>query len=445
MLQWAAFGVTVIVLGLLAIRKPLWLVPLLGFSVALEISSTWYPGLGAVGRILGIVSLTRFVSIALIFAVFIRLIAYDEMRRKLGDILRDPLTIIVIIYLVIAAASVIYSADPGKTVNETVRLLVLFAVFISCALLLDKDKALLPFVVVHFTALALAPLTFYEGFTGQLIWQQDLLLREVTLRVNATFVDPNIFARFLVLGIVANLVLQLHNRSKGAQLAYMACLAVLLAQLAFTSSRGGLLTLIAVLFVALIILPNRKAILWIFGLGAFFSFLVVFIQPEIIDRILTLFQDPEVSNPQRMYLWKAAIAIFQDHTITGSGLGTFQTVFLRDYAHLQTVPDGATLSHTTILTIAAELGVIGLTLLVLFWIALIGRLYGLYSPSNSFMSIFSESSTEYHIGAGAFLWVLAVFISSQGEGRFFEDPIMWLGLALLVILKMRRQYRIYTD
>jgi len=439
--QWIIFGLTIVVLLLLMVLKPSWLVPLLVFAVALEISITWYPDFGRIGEMLGMVSLAKLTSFALILAAFSRVLFLEEMRRKLSAVFRDPLTIMLTLFLVLGAASVVYSADPGKTVGETVRLLVLFAVFISCALLLDKEKTIMGFRVLHLTALAIAPLTFYEGFTGNLIWQGENLLREETLRVNATFIDPNIFARYIILGIVSNLVLQLQVRDKGIKLAYMASLAILLAQLAFTASRGGLLTVVAILIVALIILPNRKAVLWVLGLGALLGLLVVFLQPEMLTRILSIFQNPEVSNPQRLYLWKVAIAIFQDHTITGTGLGTFQTVFLSDYAQMQTV-EGATLSHTTVLTIAAELGVIGLTVLGLIWIALLGKLISLYSSSHSYQNLFHDDGNEYYIGAGSFLWALTVFISSQGEGRFFEDPIFWLSCAILVTLKFAREYNV---
>lgn len=440
MVQWLAFGITIILLGILMFRKPLWLIPLLGAAVALEISSTWYPDLGIVGKLLGMVSLTRFTSIALILAAFGRLLFLEEMKRKLGAILKDPLTLILLLYIILGAASAVYSADFGGTVAETIRLLVLFAVFLSIALLLDKERALVPFHAVHLAALALAPLSFYEGFTGNLIWQGENLLKEHTLRVNATFVDPNIFARFIILGIVANFVLQIFTRDRSIKLFYMASLAVLLAQLVLTNSRGGILTLGAVLIAALIFLPNRKAVLWVLGLGALCAGIVLFIRPDIWERMLLLTQDFSVSSPQRLYLWKAAIAIFKDNPILGTGLGSFQTVFLQDYIALKNIPDGATLSHTTILTIAAELGVAGLMVLAALWVALLGKLYSLYSENSGYLSIFNDTNDKYYLAAGCFLWALTVFISSQGEGRFFEDPILWLSCAAIVVLRLRREY-----
>lgn len=442
MYQWIALGITLFILVVLIIRKPVLLVPLLGIAVALEISSTWYPDLGYIGSLLGVVSLTRFTSIALILAAFGRLPFSSEMRRKISAVLKDPLSIILLIYIVIGGASVIYSADPGKTITETLRLLVLFAVFISVALLMDKSHALWPFKAVHFSALALAPLIFYEGFSRNLIWQAESLITDNAIRVNATFVDPNILARYMILGIVANFVLQIYTREKGARLAYMGTLAILLAELALTSSRGGLLTLVAVLIAALIFLPNKKAVLWVLGLGALLGALILFIRPDIWERMLTLTQSLEVSNPQRLYLWKAAIAMFMAHPVLGVGLGAFQTVFLTDYIHLKTASEGVTLSHTTALTVAAELGAIGLTVLALLWIIILFRLYRLHSLGNDYLSMFNNYINDYYVGAGYFLWALTIFISSQGEGRFFEDPILWLSCACLVMLRFKREYNL---
>lgn len=441
MLEWIFFACTIIILAVLAIRKPLWLIPLLALAVALEISSAWYPEIEQAERAIGMISLTRLTSFTLILAALVRLLYLYEMRRKFKAIFNDPLTILLFIFFLFGAASVVYSADTGKTLVESARLLVLFAVFVSIALLIDKENALLPFKAVYLASLALAPLTFYEGFTGKLIWQGEHLLQESTIRVNATFVDPNIFARYLVLGIAAGFVLQLYTRQTSHKFLYMAGSAVLLCQLALTGSRGGAITLLVILVAALIFLPNRKAPLWILGLAVLFGGIVFMGRPDLWERMLSV---TELAGSQRLYLWKAALAIFADHPIFGTGLGTFQTVFESDYSHFRNFygPDGATISHTTVLTIASELGVVGLTVLAGIWAVIFGKLYKLYGVSHDYRSIFYNFRNEYYMGTGYFLWILAIFVSSQGEGRFFEDPVFWLSCALLVVLRFSRSYDI---
>ncbi|KTE93817.1 polymerase [Desulfitobacterium hafniense] len=439
MIQWTVLLLTLLALGLLIVKKPLWLIPLLGAAVALEISSTWYPDLGILEKVLGEVSLTRFTSISIVLAACLRVFFEVEIRARLMAFFKDPVTLLLLLYIAYGALSLVYSADMGNTVKEILRLLVLFAVFLSIALLLDQDSILLPFHGIHLAALALLPLALYEGISGNLIWQGENLLKEHTLRVNATFVDPNIYARFLILGIVANFVIQIFTHNRRIKLTYWACLPLLLVQLLLTGSRGGILTLGMVLVLALFFLPNKKNTLYFLGACALGAVVLLLIRPEIWERMLLFTQDLEVSSPQRLYLWQAGIAIFTDHPWLGTGLGSFQTVFLQDYIHLKNIPDGATLSHTTILTIASELGVLGLLVLTALWVAILGRLYTLYNLNRAHLSVFSETNEKYSVAAGYFLWAMTVFISSQGEGRFFEDPVLWLSCAGLVFLRLRQE------
>lgn len=440
MYSWIILGLTIVILGIIIWKAPAFLAPLLGAAVALEISITWYPDLGIINSALGLPSLARFVSIALIIAGWGRLLTSAETRQKFSKVIKHPLTLMVLLYIVFGAVSLIYSAAPDRTIVEVIRLFVLFAVYIAIALLMEKEYATMPLRFVHFVALALAPLVFYEGFTGNLIWRSEIL-QETVLRVNAAFIDPNIFARFIVLAVAANLVLQLFARDANTKMLYFAALPVLLAELMLTASRGGIVTLIVVILAALILLPNKKPVLWLMGLGGLAGIIVLIGAPDVWDRMMQITTNLQESQPHRYALWQGAIAIFQDNMLTGTGLGTFQHVFTTDYAHLRTMAyNEVTISHTTVLTIAAELGVIGLTILGFIWIVLFGVLYQLHGRTDSNINIFKSNTNEYYVGSGYFLWILAIFISSQLEGRLFEDPMLWLSMGMLVILTFYEQF-----
>ncbi|MGI6450085.1 MAG: O-antigen ligase family protein [Desulfitobacteriia bacterium] len=429
MFQWVMLGITVILLGVLMIRKPLWLVPLLGAALALEISVTWYPEIDVVSRMLGPVSLALLTSVAIILAALVRLLFFPEMVRKLRAVLKDFLTLTLILFLVLGAASVIYSADPGKTVAEAGMLCFLLVLFISIALLMDKDKALLPLKAVHGTALLLSPLAFYEGFFDSALWQADNLLREQALGVSATFASPDGFARYIILAIAANFIIQLYVRDKGNKMVYWGALAILLAELAMTYSLGGILTLAIILILALIFIPNRSAVLWVLGLGVFCGALFLFIRPDIWGELMNSIQNFATANPERYNLWQEALAAFKANVILGTGLGSFAA------GHFS----------TSILTIAAELGILGLSLLAILWIVLCGRLFTLYAQSSDFLSMFNNYNNEYYVGNAYLLWTLTILVNSQMEGRFFEDPFLWLSCALLVVLKLNREYNIRLD
>jgi O-antigen ligase len=434
-LQTAAFSLTIALLAALAWRRPAWLAGALAFAVALEISVLFYPSLGPAGKFIGEISLTKLTCLALIAAAFPRVFTDPLVRQKLSDACRQPLTVFLLAYIALGAVSFLWSADRARTIVESVRLATLFAAFLAVVLLARKDTLLLPFRILHATALLLTPLTLYEWRSGHQIWQAEQLARETVLRVNATFVDPNIFARYLVLAVAANFLLCLHAKNR-TRILYFAALPILLFQLILTSSRAGVVTLVAVLLLALILLPEKKAPLWTLGCGLLGSAIIFATRSDIVARFAALLQNMDTANPVRAYLWRAAIAIFQDHPALGTGLGSFQTVFLTQYAEYRTLSDGATLSHTTVLTIAAELGAAGLFLLLLLTLSVIWTAMRLYLLGHStYLGMFNDYRNSYYIGIGCVLWFCTVFVSSQAEGRLFEDPILWLAAAMLVILK----------
>ena len=96
---------------------------------------------------------------------------------------------------------------------------------------------------------------------------------------------------------------------------------------------------------------------------------------------------------------------------------------LTTYAH--EVQRGVSLSHTALVTMAAELGSIGLGILVVFFIALYWRLPRI-SKALRFPSQPHVDTKQYYWEIFAVLAITAIFISAQGEGRFMEDPYLWI-------------------
>ena len=437
LLQWGFFLLSVGVMLYFAWQKPDVLPALLAGAVALEISVVLFPAMGFLASQLG--SLARLFSVGIIGAAILQLWRDPGKRRELKKVLKHYLTWALYIYMAVAVISLSYTVDRGKTGMEIFRLFILFALYLGCRLLMEERTVLWPLRVVHGLGLALVPLALYEWVTHNLIWQEALMKREV-VRVNATFVDPNIFARYLILGIIANLILYYLSKKNVYRILYLATLCALLGGLAATLSRSGLLTLAIVLFLLICLIP-RKRMIWPVGLVGLAGGGILALQPAVWQRMSTLLAGLGALDEQRQYLWEAALAMFRDYPLGGVGLGGFQTMFLTKYIHLKTeIPfiEGATLSHTTVLTIAAELGIIGLVALAWFWLTLVIALLSLRRSGKRRSgwatepgSISREERRGYIPGVGYFLWITAVFISSQAEGRFFEDPVIWLSLAVL--------------
>ena len=86
---------------------------------------------------------------------------------------------------------------------------------------------------------------------------------------------------------------------------------------------------------------------------------------------------------------------------------------------------GVSLSHTALITTAAELGSIGLGILVVFFVALYGRLPGARKDLGYVKQQFLDTR-RYYWEIFAVLALTVIFICAQGEGRFLEDPYLWI-------------------
>lgn len=162
-MEWILLVLTLILIICLGLFKPEWLILLLAISVALEISSLWYPDIPYLSQALGMVTLARLSTFAIIFVALIKLIFSREARQRLLKILTQPLTWALGIYILIAAGSYFHSIDPGKTLVETIRLCVFIALYFSVVLLAsNRFEPSLPFKAVILAGLVLAPLTFYQ-------------------------------------------------------------------------------------------------------------------------------------------------------------------------------------------------------------------------------------------------------------------------------------------
>lgn len=422
LLEWGILLISIGMVGYLGFKKPSILISLLAGAVALEISTTWFPLLEPLSS-QPIFSFARIITFGIILAALWRLWIEPEKRQNSKVILTRFLSRALLIYIAVGAFSLLYSIGREQTVVGVVRLLTLFLLYLGTCLLAERNHVLLPFQVVHWVGVALVPLALYEGITRHLIWK-EYLAEMVSVRVNATFVDPNIFARYLVLAIVANLILQYFNAVAWKRSVYFGSLLGLLGALAVTLSRSGVVTLVIILVLLLLLVPRKRMIQPI-GLMVLIGAVIVAMRPIVWQRLLTI-QDGFGALGQRKYLLTASWAMFTDHPILGVGLGGFQKMFLTNYSSLMT-NGGATLSHTTILTITAELGLLGLTALALVWFALIRIL-------RSLRSLDQNGFEQYIPGVGYFLWILTIFISSQSEARFFEDPVLWISMGMMFSL-----------
>lgn len=280
------------------------------------------------------------------------------------------------------------------------------------------------------SVIAVSVVGLVEAVTGKLIWNAP---NSGLPRINSTFKDPNIYARFLTFGAVASVVLASRPRA-GARALPVAALVLAAAALPFTFSRQGWVLGAFVLLVAAVTAMDRPRALGLVAL-AFITFAAVaLLDPQVRDRWSVLGDILTTARPRvysgalafvnvlpldtaRRYLVAAGFQMFYDHPLFGVGFGNFPASMLGAYSGFISGDSKTIDSHTSFVTIIAELGLVGLALAA-WWAFEFVR--------SAVRSLGSQVRRPYV--TAALLALLLILLVSQLEGRFLEEPYVWLFL-----------------
>lgn len=411
-----ALGIAV--LGVMVVDRRL-VIPIIIFTLPLEISKQFFPFLTAENTNQSLdVSIIDFSRLAILAAgvLWLATARRDWFRNLPQSSLYLPMALLLALYLL----SITYSLEPSGALRETVRLVTNLALF-ALVLLFVQDRTRLQWALIALvgSGLALAIVGLIQQVADVYFWN-DLSVITGVARRNATFADPNIYARFLVIAMV--LALSLLTSVRG-RLRYLMIATLMTAPAAalFTSSRSGWLIMATVIPVLLLVLPVSRRVKLYSAAGAGVTVVVLVavalvVEPTLLLRLQTFERGVHVIGA-RYYLIPAGWHMFLDHPFAGLGVDSYRTALAGPYRW--TIPDhGAVLpSHTALATILAELGLAGLIVTALLsgrWLVLCWHVYR------------SADKADAAVGAGLAATWLVIFLSSQSEGRFYEEPYLWL-------------------
>jgi putative inorganic carbon (HCO3(-)) transporter len=413
-----------------AFYEPRTIGPMLALALPLEISKLAFPFLQTRTELGGGLGPTSIVDagrivVGLAFAVWL-----IRPGRPRADVLPvSPLTLPLALLFAAFALSTAYAIDPAAARTESLRLLFSVGMFALLPFFV-RDRASLRWTLYAFVfaAAALAMAGVYQEATDTFFWNPGLGLFGER-RINTTFADPNHFARLLLEGIVIAMMLWffVERRVKFAFLLPAMALSIL--TLVFTGSRGAWVVGIVTLPVAVMALPiDRTLRLRMLGLGAALLAVAVIavaaLNPYFAKRLNTFTFGFQAAGA-RPYLVEAGLNMFVDHPVTGVGVGGYQKAFDDDYYSYKDphIKANVTISHTSLVTIMAELGLIGLAavaFLAVRWAAYLRELLG---PAPSDMKA---------VLIGMVMLSVIIFLGSQTEGRFLEDPYLWFAGGIVV-------------
>jgi O-antigen ligase len=341
-------------------------------------------------------------------------LAYRAGRRKEWEPLPLLLAAPTAGLIGFAALSLVWSRDPREGTVDLLFFLLPFTLVVALVaqtILSGAISRALAVVLLAETA-AVAGIGLWQEWTHTLFFADDLQSANAYtsyFRVTSIFKDSSIYGRFLVLGIVVLLVLLWLDRIRPAH--GLPLLGFLLAGLFFSYSQSSFVALFAAVLVIGLVAGDRvsrrllaatTAALVLAAVGAVF----VVAQDESARRVTS----------GRVPLASITLPVFRDNPVIGVGIGAQPRVSSR----LEDARErkSRNVSHTTPLTVAAELGAVGLALYLAFLAATVRA------------ALLAMRRRQAH-GLALLAAFTVLVVHSLFYSGFFEDPFTWgiVGLA----------------
>jgi probable O-glycosylation ligase (exosortase A-associated) len=176
--------------------------------------------------------------------------------------------------------------------------------------------------------------------------------------------NPNDLALMLNLILPLSIALLMLARKASTRLLLLAGIALSAAGVIITFSRGGFLTLATLLLLYVWRLRARPQRRWVWGLIGVILICIPLVGPSYMDRLSTITNfeaDKSGSAQERWADMEAAAAFTLEHPLIGAGIGQNMLAVQEERG-----PDGG-IVHNVYLEYAAELGLVGLAIFLLFY------------------------------------------------------------------------------
>lgn len=423
----------VLLAAVIILREPKLLIPCVVLGLPFEyvatqtLSSLGESGTGGIIR-----TLLNPGKAAMLATVGIAIIRARHNPRKLfpDSEIMLPLTVLTVVVFLGVAWS-----DSMRPSNG-VLIMPMYVAFVFAAPSLIEDRKDLERIVAAFliAAALLSVVAIAQRVLGVFQWRSILVQSDdYSYRSNAFFADPNNLARFLAISIAlaAGLIMVTGPRRMTVYLA-APMLAVSAAGIVTTASRSGWLGMLLASFLVVMMSPIRgytKARLTVVAFGGLaFLLALVFMQGGAnAERVKSLTSGIQLIG-QREFLIKGGWEMWKDNPLVGVGSGNYQHTLITSY--LWTLPWWAktTLSHTSFISILAELGIVGVGILTLF----------AFRVGAACRSAFRLHSDRYSrlLSAWCVAALVEILFQSQSEGRLLEEPFLYLVFAILIAVEL---------
>src|SRR5439155_1249903 len=258
----------------------------------------------------------------------------------------------------------------------------------------------------------------YQRATHTLLYAPSLAVENAFtsyFRVSSVFKDPSLFGRYLALGIAVVMCAYLLGRLRLVIVAPV--IAISYAALWFSYSQSSMVTIFVVV-AALAVVAGTPAMRWIVlaAAAAFVLAAGAVVAGHVGNNSTKKF------TSDRSRLVSVTWRVFRNHPLVGVGIGAQPKASQEEAA--RNLEASRNKSHTTPLTVAAELGVVGILAYLAFLV-------------GAARALLSVAARDRALGIGLAAVFLTLLVHSLFYSGFFEDPVTWgaLGLAAAALAR----------
>lgn len=305
---------------------------------------------------------TKALALLTFFSLGLALLRNPGLSARFGRLWREPLTFAALAFAVWSASSVLWALRPEVALVRVTTFAGVFGLMLAVALL-DRRGLLWMWGAAALGAVASVPL-------GYVLPQGEKMLE--TGRFSPGGADPNAYACLLaVVFFVAYFGLPRYRR------AALLLAPVLLYGVFATQSRTALVVLVGTPLAGLLMprlaarLGGRTLLLYALGAAAFAGMVLLFpaVGGALVERYATL---AEVQSEQtwsgRWSIWMGALEVVAAHPLLGVGAGNFAYAAIGYSTMIAAFSaergEFAGVAHNMFLSVASQLGLVGLALFV---------------------------------------------------------------------------------
>ena len=271
--------------------------------------------------------------------------------------LLHTITLLLFIWIFISNPQAAWSGPDRNWVITFIQLLILM--IIAGSIIDEPYKHHILMGLFVFVSVISAYTAITQGYLGE-----DIL--EAT-RVGGFTAGANTAARYFVIAMVLLTYLRSQVKVPFVRLLMLGGILITYLGVFFTASRSGM---VLIFFAQLLLFffqhegKQRIQLLVIFGIAFLILFLMANTIIVILQGIIPAITQGTDTMGLRYDLWEAGWLMWQDHPISGVGIGMFRYNVGRYMSLIGVAPRGAT-SHNTYINMLSETGIIGFSLFMI--------------------------------------------------------------------------------